>query len=184
MDAEGTSEEKTAADLGRDAVAVGPGEGVEVHAFCYESSSTTTTTATFHSIQSVLPNYAIPGWMQPVHASHGMILVGGVAGCLRCGSIVSTRTPKLMKICEGRFKPDNKHRFQTLAIGGLPRKFTQWPDALADPDDVRPVDRLRHTGSEWVWDSLVDVAVFTQRGRWRKSPACPRRRVSWHPYSV
>ena len=90
----------------------------EVHQFCYESSSNTTTTVTFHSIPSVLPNYVIPGWMQSVHASHGMILVGGVAGCLRCGSIVSTRTPKLMKICEGRFKPDNKHRCQTLARGG------------------------------------------------------------------
>ena len=90
-----------------------------MHAFCYESSSTTTTTVTFHSIQSALANYAILGWMQSVHASHGMILVGGVAGCLRCGSIVSTRTPKLMKICEGGFTPgkDNKHRFKTLARG-------------------------------------------------------------------
>jgi len=160
-----------------------------VHAFCYESSSTTTTTVTFHSIQSVLPSHAIPGWMQPVHASHGMILVGGVAGCLRCGSIVSTRTPKLMKICEGRFKPDNKHRFQTLARGGLPRKFTEWPDGWEHSDDVRPVDLLRHTGSEWKWHSQVEVAVFTQMGRGRKSPACPRSRASWFrayrdPYSA
>mgnify|MGYP001175853215 CR=1 FL=1 len=189
MDAEGTSEETTAADLGRDAVAVGPGEGVEVHAFCYESSSTTTTTVTLHSIQSTLSSHAIPGWMQAVHASHGMILVGGVAGCLRCGSIVSTRTPKLMKICEGRFKPDNKHRFQTLARGGLPRKFTEWPDGWEYSDDVRPVDLLRHTGSEWKWHSQVEVAVFTQMGRGRKSPACPRSRASWFrayrdPYSA
>ena len=124
-----------------------------------------------------------------------------LGGCSRCtpatGSYwseewrvasVAVRSPprafKLVKICDGRFKPDNKHRFQTLAIGGLPRKFTQWPDALADPDDVRPVDRLRHTGSEWVRDSQVDVAVFTQRGRLQKFPACPRPRVSWDPYSV
>ena len=184
MDAEGKSEEKTAADLGRDAVAVRPGEGVEVIELCYESSSTTTTTVTFHSIQSILSSHAIPGWVQTVHASHGIILVGGVAGCLRFGLIASTRTVKLVEICVGRFKPDNRHRFQTLATGSLPRRVTQWPDALADPDDVRPVDRLCHTGSEWVRDSQVDVAVLTQRGRWQKSPACPRPRVSWDPYSV
>ena len=154
-----------------------------MHAFCYESSSTTTTTVTFHSIQSEFPIYTIPGWVQSVHASHGMILVGGVAGCLRCGSIVSTRTPKLMKICEGRFTPDNRHRFQTLARGGLPRKLTEWPDGWLHSDDVRPVELLRHTDSEWKTDSQVYVTVFTHMGRGRKSPARPRWQSSWKSYS-
>jgi len=157
---------------------------------CYQSSSTTTTTVVFHSTpDDRWYSPAIPGWVQSVHASHGIILVGGVAGCFRCGSIVAARTLKLVKICDGRFKPDNQHRFQTFGMGRLPPKLTQWPDALADPDGVRPVDHLRHTGSEWVWDARVIVAVQTQRGRWQmRGTMFPcrvaRPRVSWEPYSV
>ena len=132
---------------------------------------------------------ALPGWVQSVHASHQVILVGGVASCLRCGGIAASAlgcaTSMLKKPCRGFVPQNGGHvsRLQQLSQGRLPQQLTEWPDALATPRDARPVDHLRHTGSDWVPDSQVNVGVFTQRGQWRKSPARPRRRVSWDPYS-
>ena len=120
---------------------------------------------------------ALPGWVQSVHASHQVILVGGVASCLSCGSIVAcaARESMLKKPCRGFVPQNGGHvsRLQQLSQGRLPQRLTEWPDALAAPRDVRPVDQLRHTGSEWVLDSQVRVVV--------KQSA--RRFATWDPYS-
>ena len=102
---------------------------------------------------------ALLGWVQSVHASHQVILVGGVAGCLCCGSIVvdAARESMLKKPCRGFVPQGGGHvsRLQQLGQGRLPQQWTEWPDVLATPRDARPVDHLRHTGSEWVLDSQV-----------------------------
>ena len=57
------------------------------------------------AIYPVVPNSpALPRWVQSVHASHQVILVGGVAGCLRCGWIVVQMRYVLKKPCDGRFR--------------------------------------------------------------------------------
>ena len=135
------------------------------------------------AVYSVVPNSpAPPGWVQSVHTSHQVVLVGGLVGCIRCGSIVGAKTLKLRKPCAGRHTSSTSlaRRWQMLGQGSLPFSYYQWPDELADPRDVRPVDRLRHTGSEWVLDSQVTVSVFTARSddcRDRLEPG-----VSWDPY--
>ena len=121
---------------------------------------------------------ALPGWVQSVHASHQVILVGGVASCLRCGSIVAdaARESMLKKPCRG-FLPQGStgqmSRMQQLGQGRLPHSLTEWPDALATPRDARPVYQLRHTGSEWVLDSQVRVVVKQSATRF----------ATWDPYS-
>ena len=125
---------------------------------------------------------ALPGWVQSVHTSHQVVLVGGLMGCLRCGSIVAARPFTLRKRCAGRYKPSASlaQRWERLGRGILPGSHKTWPDELAAPRDVRPVDRLRHTGSEWVLDSQVTVSVFTAGSddcRDRLEPG-----VSWDPY--
>ena len=116
------------------------------------------------AIYPIVPNSpALPGWVQSVHTSHQVVLVGGLAGCLRCGSIVAARTLTLRKPCHGRYKSSTSlaRRWQMLGQGSLPFSYYQWPDELVAPRDVRTVDRLRHTGSEWVLGSQVAVRVFT-----------------------
>ena len=125
---------------------------------------------------------ALLGWVQSVHASHQVILVGGLVGCLRCGSIVARKPFTLRKHCAGRYRPSTYFArcWHRLGWGLLPFSYYQWPDELAAPRDVRPVDRLRHTGSEWVLDSQVTVSLFTAGSddcRDRLEPG-----VSWDPY--
>ena len=135
------------------------------------------------AVYPVIPNSPVlPGWVQSVHTSHQLVLVGGLMGCLRCGSIVAARPVTLRKHCAGRCKQSKyfERGWQRLGRGLLPFNYYQWPDELAAPRDVRPVDRLRHTGSEWVLDSQVTVSVFTAGSddcRDRLEPG-----VSWDPY--
>ena len=135
---------------------------------------------------------ALPGWVQSVHASHQVIVVGGVASCLRCSSIAASALgcakSMLKKPCRGFVPQNGGHvsRLQQLGQGRLPHSLTEWPDALATPRDARPVYQLRHTGSEWVLGSQVTVVVSKPGcGRYRKelSPAGPRRAFSSDPYS-
>ena len=124
------------------------------------------------TIYPVVPNSpALPRWVQSVHASHGMILVGGVAGCLRCGRIVFQMRYMLKKPCDGRFRA-SKAKWRRLCQGRLPSELKPWPDELAAPTDVRPVDHLRYAGSEWVRGSQVaiDLAFAEQRT------------TTWDPY--
>ena len=116
---------------------------------------------------------ALPGWVQSVHASHQVILVGGVAGCLRCGRIVVQMRYVLKKPCDGCFRA-SKAKWRRLCQGRLPSELKKWPDELAAPTDVRPVDHLRYAGSEWVRGSQVAIAL-TFAGN------CSRK-VSWDPY--
>ena len=112
-----------------------------------------------------------------MRASHQVILVGGVAGCLRCGSVAVSARMKLAKPCEGHLPPGGSaSRLQRLGQGRLPPSLTEWPDALATPRDARPVDQLRHTGSEWVLDSQVTVVV-------KRFAAQATRFATWDPYS-
>ena len=135
------------------------------------------------AVYPVVPNSPVlPGWVHSVHTSHQVVLVGGLVGCLRCGSIVAARRLTLRKHCAGRYTPSTSvaGRWQRLGQGLLPHYYKTWPDELAAPRDVRPVGRLRHTGSEWVLDSQVTVGVFTAESddcRDRLKPG-----VSWDPY--
>ena len=135
------------------------------------------------AVYPVVPNSPVlPGWVHSVHTSHQVVLVGGLVGCLRCGSIVAARRLTLRKHCAGRYTPSTSvaGRWQRLGQGLLPHYYKTWPDELAAPRDVRPVGRLRHTGSEWVLDSHVTVGVFTA-----ESDDCRDRLksgVSWDPY--
>ena len=135
------------------------------------------------AVYPVVPNSPVlPGWVHSVHTSHQVVLVGGLMGCLRCGSMIAARPFTLRKHCAGRYKPSKYFArcWQRLGRGLLPFNYYQWPDELAAPRDVRPVDRLRHTGSEWVLDSQVAVRVFTAGSgdcRDRLKPG-----VSWDPY--
>ena len=119
------------------------------------------------AVYPVVPNSPVlPGWVHSVHTSHQVVLVGGLVGCIRCGSIVAAKPFTLRKHCAGRTKPSKyvARAWERLGRGLLPFNCIncyQWPDELAAPPDVRPVDRLRHTGSEWVLDSQVAVRVFT-----------------------
>ena len=139
------------------------------------------------AVYPVVPNSPVlPGWVHSVHTSHQVVLVGGLVGCLRCGWIVSRMgayTFTVKKPCAGRRTSSTSlaRRWQMLSQGSLPFSYYQWPDELAAPRDVRPVDRLRHSGSEWVLDSQVRVRVFTSGS----GDCCDRRKpgVSWDPYS-
>ena len=135
------------------------------------------------TVYPVVPNSpALPGWVQSVHASHQVILVGGVASCLRCSSIAARAlgcaTSMLKKPCRGFVadKGGNVRRLQLLGQGRLPHPLTEWPDELATPRDARPVYQLRHTGSEWVLDSQVTVVVT-------RFAAQATRFATWDPYS-
>ena len=133
-------------------------------AFFRLSESTKKTSIRTIAVYPVVPNSpALPGWVQSVHTSHRVVLVGGLVGCPRCGSIIAAETCTLRKPCAGRRKSSTSlaRRWQMLGQGSLPVSHYQWPDKLAAPRDLRPVDRLRHTGSEWVLDSQVAVRVFT-----------------------
>ena len=162
-------------------------------AFSRLSESTKKKSIRTIAVYPVVPNSpALPGWVQSVHTSHQLVLVGGYMGCLRCGSIVATRPFTLRKLCAGRYKPSTSlaGRWQRLGRGLLPDCYKTWPDELAAPRGVRPVDRLRHTGSEWVLDSQVTVVVFTRTPggaslAWppgAASLAWPQPGVSWDPY--
>ena len=133
------------------------------------------------TIYPVVPNSpALPRWVQSVHASHQVILVGGVAGCLRCGRIVFQMRYVLKKPCDGCFRA-SKAKWRRLCQGRLPSKLKKWPDELATPTDVRPVDHLRYAGSEWVRGSQVAIALaFADAGR--TFPSVSPRKVSWDPY--
>ena len=136
------------------------------------------------AVYPVVPNStALPGWVQSVHTSHQVVLVGGLMGCLRCGSIVAARPFTLRKRCAGRYKPSASlaQRWERLGRGILPGSHKTWPDELAAPRDVRTVDSLRHTGSEWVLGSQVAVVVFTRMSG-GASLAWPHPGVSWDPY--
>ena len=116
-----------------------------------------------------------------MHASHQVILVGGVASCLSCGSIVAypARESMLKKPCRGfvlQGGGGHVSRLQQLGQGRLPHSLTEWPDLRAAPRDARPVDQLRHTGSEWVLDSQVTVVV-------KRFAAQATRFATWDPYS-
>ena len=136
-------------------------------AFFRLSESTKKKSIRTIAVYPVVPNSpALLGWVQSVHTSHQVVLVGGLVGCLRCGWIVSRHgayTFKVRKPCAGRRTSSTSlaRRWQMLGQGSLPVSHYQWPDKLAAPRDLRPVDRLRHTGSEWVLDSQVAVRVFT-----------------------
>ena len=133
-------------------------------AFFTLSESTKKKSIRTIAVYPVVPNSpALPGWVQSVHTSHQIVLVGGLMGCLRCGSIIAARPLTLRMPCVGRHKPSTylARCWQSLGRGILPFSHYQWPDELPAPRDVRPVDRLRHTGSEWVLDSQVAVRVFT-----------------------
>ena len=71
----------------------------------------------------------------------------------------------LKKPCRGVVpQGGNGHvsRLRQLGQGRLPHHLEEWPDQLATPRDARPVDHLRHTGSEWVLDSHVTLVVATR----------------------
>ena len=84
----------------------------------------------------------------------------------------------LKKPCRGFVPQNGGHvsRLQQLSQGRLPQRLTEWPDARATPRDARPVDHLRHTGSEWVLDSQVTVVVT-------RFAAQATRFATWDPYS-
>ena len=83
---------------------------------------------------------------------------------------------KLAKLCEGHLPRGSAGRVLRLAQGRLPHYLTRWPDLRAAPRDARPVDHLRHTGSEWVLDSQVTVVVT-------RFAAEATRFATWDPYS-
>ena len=84
------------------------------------------------TVYPVVPNSpAPPWWAQSVHASHHIIVVGGVASCLRCGSIAVSALgiayqSMLKKPCRGFVagKGGNVLRLQRLGQGRLPHPLT------------------------------------------------------------
>ena len=145
------------------------------------SESTKKTSIRTIAVYPVVPNSpALPGWVQSVHTGHQVVLVGGLVGCLRCGWITSLMRHALKKPCDGRFRA-SKAKWRRLCQGRLPSELKKWPDELAAPTDVRPVDHLRYAGSEWVRGSQVAIALaFADTGR--TFPSVSPRKVSWDPY--
>ena len=94
----------------------------------------------------------MPSWVKGIHASHQLLLAGGIVGCSQCHSIlgkVTTVRRRLARECAGISNASGVYRFRRLACGRLPHQFKAWPDGLEEPLKARPVVRLIASGGQW-----------------------------------
>ena len=116
---------------------------------------------------------------QAIHPTHGIIVVGGFAGCLKCGCIGGRNyTQRLEDPCRRVLPRGSERAIAALAKGDLPHRQRrghgeQWPTGEKQPTvygwapqadrllSTRPAKRSRRWRHEAVSDSLASTTPST-----------------------
>ena len=84
----------------------------------------------------------IPTWILQIHQTHAVIVVGGYAGCIRCGAHSSgERKGRLTASCRGH-RSETPGDIDRLLDGRLPKYARRWPDG-SDSQARKAPTRIR-----------------------------------------